>query len=63
MHIYKFFKKKFLFFFFSSKFSDFIAKVTSVISESTISDIPVGIFDNQEIIRNKLYKKLHGKHW
>nr|CAG8559956.1 1071_t:CDS:10 [Entrophospora candida] len=45
-----------------SVFSDFVAKVTSVISESTISDVPFGIFDNQEIKRDRPYKKLFGEH-
>ncbi|CAJ0836769.1 10428_t:CDS:10 [Entrophospora sp. SA101] len=45
-----------------SVFSDFVAKVTSVISESTISDVPFGIFDNQEIKRDRPYKKLFREH-
>ncbi|CAG8437569.1 1716_t:CDS:10 [Acaulospora morrowiae] len=43
-----------------SHYSDFIAKASSIISASSTSDVPVGLFNNQEHRRNVMFKELQG---
>ncbi|CAG8531718.1 10008_t:CDS:10 [Diversispora eburnea] len=41
-------------------YSNFIAKISSIISASSVSDIPIGIFDEQEHKRDITFMKLRG---
>ncbi|RIA98379.1 Glycosyltransferase Family 24 protein [Glomus cerebriforme] len=45
-----------------SNYSDFVTKATSIIAASMISDVPVGLFDGQELKRDLSFKKLKSKH-
>ncbi|CAI2171010.1 14159_t:CDS:10 [Funneliformis geosporum] len=43
-------------------YSDFVAKVTSIMSEATTSDVPVGLFEEQELKRDLSFKELKSEH-
>ncbi|CAG8443499.1 5466_t:CDS:10 [Acaulospora colombiana] len=43
-----------------SNYSNFIAKASSVISASSTSDVPPGLFNNQEHRRDTIFRKLQG---
>ncbi|CAG8633054.1 10485_t:CDS:10, partial [Funneliformis mosseae] len=45
-----------------SNYSDFIAKVSSIMSEATTSDVPVGLFEEQELKRDLSFKELKSEH-
>ncbi|CAG8517343.1 10633_t:CDS:10, partial [Ambispora gerdemannii] len=46
----------------SKKYSDFIMKASSIISASTVSDVPPGIMDTEEMKRDRPYLNMSGKY-
>ncbi|KAG9290801.1 hypothetical protein G9A89_011764 [Geosiphon pyriformis] len=45
-----------------TKYSDFVAKASSIISASTVSDSPPGLMDTEEVKRDRPYLEMQGEY-